>query len=94
MRLLLSRVCGPLTVAAAVLALPIPGAAQTLTTAGTAAHRQTRRRRRHAESLRRADAAQRRQAAQPAARRRGPLAEDTRSLFAPRWNMFQLSGPR
>ena len=93
MRLFLSRVCGLLTVAASVLALPIPGAAQTLTTAGTAV----------ASPDSQAPPATQKPPATPtppATRRHQPrsrrpdavLAEDTQSLFAPRWNMFELSG--
>jgi MtrB/PioB family decaheme-associated outer membrane protein len=86
MRLFLSRVCGPLTVAASVLALPVPGAAQTSATSGTAAT---------APNTQTSPPSQTKPppsppAAQPAAP--DPLAEDSRSLFAPRWNMFQLSG--
>ena len=76
------RLCGSLTVAASVLALPVAAAAQ----AGTAA---PSTRPGAADIADQASAVD--QAAQPAATPE-PVAEDTRSLFAPTWNMFQLSG--
>ncbi len=87
MRLFLSRLCGSLTVAASVLALPVAGRRAGLTTAG----------RRRRQVLRRRQPSQTKpppsRSGRSAARRRPSLlAEDTRSLFAPTWNMFQLSG--
>jgi MtrB/PioB family decaheme-associated outer membrane protein len=87
MRLFLSRVCGPLIVAASVLAPPLPAAAQTsanTATAGTSASTPT-----PASSQTKPPPPA--QAPQPAATP-DLSAEDTRSLFAPGWNMFQLSG--
>ena len=75
MRLFLSRVCGPLAVAASVLALPVAAAAQSRN--GRDRRQGFRRRPRRRPSLLRRD-----QAAQPAATP-DPLAEDSRSLFAP-----------
>jgi MtrB/PioB family decaheme-associated outer membrane protein len=100
MRRCLSRVCAPVTLAAAVLSMPSPGAAQTSATAGTAATSpeaqtppptQTK----PPPSGQTPPPTQTKPpppdpAAQPPAP--DPAVEDTRSLFAPRWNMFQLSG--
>ena len=83
MRRSLSRLCGSLTVAASVLALPVAAAAQ----AGTAAPSTSTQ----APPTSQTKPPPSDQAAQPAATP-DPLAEDTRSLFAPTWNMFQLSG--
>jgi MtrB/PioB family decaheme-associated outer membrane protein len=78
MRLFRARVCAPLIVAAWVLALSVPAGAQAPANQATTGT-----------------------SAQPTApptgtaqtaAQTGPLAEDSRSLFAPRWNMFQLSG--
>ena len=73
----------PLAVAASVLALPVPPCAQ----GGTAATSTGTQ----APPTSQAKPPPTDQAAQPAAAP-DPLAEDTRSLFAPSWNMFQLSG--
>ncbi len=81
MRLFLSRVCGLLAVA--VLALPVPAVAQ----AGAAATSTTTQ----APPSSQTKPPPSDPAAQPAATP-DPVAEDTRSLFEPRWNMFQLSG--
>ena len=100
MRRCLSRVCAPVTLAAAVLSLPSPGAAQTSVTAGSAATSpdaqtppptQTK----PPPSGQTPPPTQTKPpppdpAAQPPAP--DPAVEDTRSLFAPRWNMFQLGG--
>ena len=83
MRRSLSRLCGSLTVAASVLALPVAAAAQ----AGTAAPSTSTQ----APPTSQTKPPPSSQAAQPAATPE-PVAEDTRSLFAPTWNMFQLSG--
>ena len=90
MRLFVSRVAGSLSVAASVLALTVPAAAQTSAAAGSAAA---------SSSIQTPPPSQTKpppadKAAQPAATPE-PAAEeteDTRSLFAPTWNMFQLSG--
>ena len=86
MRLFLSRLCGPLAGIALVLALAMPAAAQTSWIGGMAAT---------SPNTQTPPPAQTKPpppdpAAQPAAP--DPAAEDTRSLFAPRWNMFQLGG--
>ncbi len=81
MRLFLSRVCGLVAVAAAVLVLPVSAAAQAGTAATSTQTPPTTQTKPPPSS----------QAAQPAATPE-PVAEDTRSLFAPTWNMFQLSG--
>jgi MtrB/PioB family decaheme-associated outer membrane protein len=82
MRLFLSRVCGLLAVATAVLVLPVPAVAQAGTAApSTSTQAPTSQTKPPPKDL----------AAQPAAAP-DPLAEDSRSLFEPRWNMFQLSG--
>ena len=81
MRLFLSRVCGLVAVAAAVLVLPVSAAAQAGTAATPTQTPPTTQTKPPPSS----------QAAQPAATPE-PVAEDTRSLFAPTWNMFQLSG--
>jgi MtrB/PioB family decaheme-associated outer membrane protein len=87
MRLFVSRVCGPLSVAASVLALTVPAAGQSSSNAGTTAT---------SPSAQTPPPSQKKpppsdKPAQPAATPEPP-AEDTRSLFEPRWNMFQLSG--
>ena len=86
MRLFLSRVGGPLTVAALVLALPVSAAPQT-PPAGTVAMSPNAQTPPPAQTKPPPSA----QAAQPPAAP-DAAAEDSRSLFAPRWNMFQLSG--
>ena len=73
-----------LTVAAVILALSVPAAAQTPAGAGTAA---TAPRADPPAASQTTPSGQAAQAAAP-----DPLAEDSRSLFAPGWNMLQLSG--
>ena len=77
MRLFLSRVCGLLAVA--VLALPLPAVAQAGAASGTQPPPATQTKPPPA------------QAAPPAATPEPPP-EGSTSLFAPGWNMFQLSG--
>ena len=87
MRLLLSRVCGRSTAAAAILSLAVSAAAQTPPPSQTKPPAE--------QAKPPADPSPAKppsdQAAQPAAAP-DAAAEDTGSLFAPRWNMFQLGG--
>ncbi len=87
MRLLLSRVCGRSTAAAAILSLAVSAAAQTPPPSQTKPPAE--------QAKPPADPSPAKppsdQAAQPAAAP-DAAAEDTSSLFAPRWNMFQLGG--
>ena len=87
MRRFLLRLCGSLTVAASVLPLPVAAVGQTLANAGTAATPQSVQ----APPSSQTEPPSPDQAAPPAATP-DPLAEESRSLFAPSWNMFQLSG--
>ena len=87
MRRFLLRLWGSLTVAASVLPLPVAAVGQTLANAGTAATPQSVQ----APPSSQTEPPPPDQAAQPAATP-DPLAEESRSLFAPSWNMFQLSG--
>jgi MtrB/PioB family decaheme-associated outer membrane protein len=80
MRLLLSRVCGRSTAAAAILSLAVSAAAQTPPPSQTKPPADPSPAKPPSD-----------QAAQPAAAP-DAAAEDTTSLFAPRWNMFQLGG--
>src|SRR5687767_7222440 len=95
MRLLLSRVCGRSTAAAAILSLAVSAAAQTAAGDGTAATAPGVQTPPPSQKKPPADPSPAKppsdQAAQPAAPP-DAAAEDTGSLFAPRWNMFQLGG--
>jgi MtrB/PioB family decaheme-associated outer membrane protein len=85
-RRFLAHVCGPLVVVL-VGAVAVPAGAQvpvSSTATGTSERAQ-------APASSQTATQPPAQEAQPAAPK-GPLAEDSRSLFAPSWNMFQLSG--
>src|SRR5688572_31206289 len=108
MRLFLTRVCGRLAVAGTVLTLPSAGAAQTLTTGGTAVAQAPAATQKPpaapappatqkppaapAPPATQNPPAPNTPAAAPPAAADALLAEDSLSLFTPRWNMFELSG--
>ena len=101
--LFLARVCGPLILAASIPAhAQVPVSAPTASTSEADRTRSCRKRRprRPPDSGAAAPSPQNPQPAAPAAQNpepaaptaTGPLAEESRSLFAPSWNTFQLSG--
>jgi MtrB/PioB family decaheme-associated outer membrane protein len=93
MHLFLARLCVPLTVAALIVALPVAAAAQIWASAATVGMPAKAPTPASAQppSAPQTPPPPSGQAAQPAATP-DPGVEDSRSLFAPGWNMFQFSG--
>ena len=94
MRLLLLRVCGRMILAGSILAVAVAAAAQTPAGAGTAATAPAAQTPPSSQAKPPADQPAKPPADQPAQPPAAPdpLAEGATSLFAPRWNMVQLSG--